>query len=434
VVQKPKQVEMSKRRVIVIGIDGAPYGMIKRLAEGGTMPNVGALIAEGVFKPMASTLPEVSSVAWSSIITGTNPGVHGVFGFTDLAPGGYRTIFPNFSTLRAPPFWERKGAGRSVIINVPMTFPAREIHGALISGFVALDLERATFPPSLVPQLKEMDYRVDVDASRAAESTHYFLTDLDRTLKARVAAYRYLWREIENWQNFVLIFTGADRLSHYLWHAYEDASHPHHGDFVGHFQEIDQVIGEIVDRMREDDIILLLSDHGFELLEHEIQVNVALKRAGYLRFETDHPRSLKELADGTRAFSLDPGRVYLNLKDRFSRGCVSVSDRTSLLDDLTALFDALEVGGKRVIRRIYRKEEIFEGSWLEQAPDLVLLGEQGFNLRAGIKATQLVGKDVRTGKHTHPDAFLIVHGDHAQHAVPDRPTVSDVVGIIDQAR
>lgn len=425
---------MVERRVIIVGIDGAPYRLIKGLAENDIMPNVKTLIESGVFKQMASSIPEISSVAWSSVITGANPGVHGVFGFTDLAPGSYRRIFPNFSMLKATPFWERDGAGKAVVINVPMTFPARALNGIMIAGFVALDLERATYPRALVPKLKEMDYRVDVDASRVAESIGYFLADLDRTLEARVAAYRYLWREIQDWTTFVLVFTGADRLSHYLWRAYEIPSHPRHTDFMEHFHKIDRVIGEIMDRMRQEDIIVLLSDHGFELLEYEVQVNVALKGAGYLHFEQEQPKSLKELAEGTQAFALDPGRIYVNLRDKYPKGCVAQADRNALLTDLEAMFRALKVAGRRVIRQVHRKEEIYGGPYFDQAPDLVLLANEGFNLQASLKAVNLVEKGVRTGKHTQPDAFLVVKGGDVASVVPAQPSVSDVVGIIDQLK
>ena len=204
---------------MIIGLDGMPYGLMDKFAHDGTMSNFGALAREGVFRPMASSIPEVSSVAWSSIITGTDPGEHGIYGFTDIAPGTYRRMFPNFDSLKAKPFWEREGSGRAVIINVPSTFPAREMNGVLIAGFVALDLERATFPRSLVPRLREMDYRVDVDSQKAHESLGFFLRGLDKTLRARSAACRYLWQE-ETWDTFVLVFTGTDRLAHFLWDAY----------------------------------------------------------------------------------------------------------------------------------------------------------------------------------------------------------------------
>ena len=54
-----------------------------------------------------SSIPEISSVAWSSAITGVNPGKHGIFGFTDLAKGSYITTFPNYLALKAPAFWEQ---------------------------------------------------------------------------------------------------------------------------------------------------------------------------------------------------------------------------------------------------------------------------------------------------------------------------------------
>ena len=119
-------------RLVIIGLDGMPYRLIRNLAEKGTMPNMKRLIEEGVFRQMESSIPEVSSVVWSSIITGTNPGVHGIFGFTDLAPGTYRIIFPNFNSLKAKPFWERGRSGSSVIINVPGTYPARPLDGVLL--------------------------------------------------------------------------------------------------------------------------------------------------------------------------------------------------------------------------------------------------------------------------------------------------------------
>jgi len=229
---------------VIIGLDGMPYGLMDRFGRDGTMPNFGRLARDGIFRQMASSIPAVSSVAWSSIITGANPGEHGVFGFTDVAPGTYRLTFPNFNSLKVKPFWERSESRRAVVINVPTTFPAREMNGVLIAGFVALDLERATFPRSLVPSLREMNYRVDVDSQKAHQSMTFFLRDLDDTLRARIAAYRYLWRE-EEWDTFVLVFTGTDRLAHFLWDAYEDGSHRYREPFLNHFQQIDEVIGEI---------------------------------------------------------------------------------------------------------------------------------------------------------------------------------------------
>jgi predicted AlkP superfamily phosphohydrolase/phosphomutase len=419
---------MSSPRTILIGLDGMPFRLICDLAGDGTMPHTKALIEQGVFRTMASSIPEISSVAWSSIITGTNPAEHGIFGFTDLAVGSYRTVYPNLASLKCSPFWEQAALGRCVILNVPSTYPARELDGVLVAGFVALNLEKATFPPALVLKLKELDYRIDVDFGRASQSIPYFLNDLDKTLEARIATYRYLWSS-ENWDTFMLVFTGTDRLAHFLWDAYEQETHEHHAAFLEHLSRVDAVIGEIADRLGALDRLILLSDHGFERLDKELYVNYELRQRGLLAFQEGAPARLTNLSEQTKAFALDPGRIYLHMQGKYPRGSVSPQDRAYVLEDIEALYGSLEVEGQPAIQRIYRKEEIYAGPLLDRAPDLVLLANAGYNLRATIDPRQLWDTGIRTGKHS-TDAFLLVAGNLAPEAIPSEPTVEDVVGIM----
>ena len=416
-------------RIVIIGLDGMPYGLIKDLAENGTMPNMKALIEEGAFRQMASSIPEISSVAWSSIITGKNPGEHGIFGFTDLMPNSYSMYFPGFRNLCTKPFWERENSPRSVIINVPSTYPAREFNGVLISGFVALDLKKATYPSSLVPKLKEMGYKMDVDSQKGHKSIDLFLHDLQATLDARIAAYRYLWKQ-EEWQNFMLVFTGTDRLAHFLWEAYEDKSHEYHSVFLDHLHQVDAAIGEIVDSLSEDESMLLLSDHGFESLDREVYTNAILKKAGLLLFE-DNSTNLRDIDQNAKAFALDPARIYIHTKDRYPRGNVTRTERESIINDIVNLFAEIKIDGREVIRAIYRKEEIFSGPLMDQAPDLVLVADKGFNMKANTKVDALYGNGPFTGKHSQPDAFLLIKA-NKDVDIPVHPHVSDVVGILDQ--
>jgi predicted AlkP superfamily phosphohydrolase/phosphomutase len=421
------------KRTVMIGLDGMPFGLIRDLAANGTMANTAQLIEDGSFRCMESSIPDISSVAWSSIITGTNPAEHGIFGFTDVAQGTYRLIYPSFDSLKALPFWERKGSGNSVILNVPSTFPARPLSGTMVSGFVALDLERATYPRSFVPFLVDADYRVDVDSRRAQQSVDLFLRELDRTLRARITVYRHLW-EREDWNTFVLVFTGTDRLAHFLWDAYEDDQHRYHAAFLNHLYQIDQVIGEIARRTTDLDALVLLSDHGFEALHTDIYLNCFLRQQGFLKVKRDPPRGTQDIEEGTTVFALDPGRMYVNVEGRYPRGSVHPSDRPRVLKDLRAALGTLEVGGERVVRQLHYREEIYEGPWLQRAPDLVMLAEAGFNLRGSMRAQQLTGRGMFTGKHSQHDAFLLVRGELAQEVMPCHPKVSDVVSIIDGLR
>jgi predicted AlkP superfamily phosphohydrolase/phosphomutase len=423
---------MVKKRVIVIGIDGVPYTFLQDLSQNGTMPNFKKLADEGIFTQMDSSIPEISSVAWSSIITGVNPGIHGIFGFTDLAPDSYRMTFPNYSSLQVPAFWEQNADKRSVIINVPSTFPARELNGVLISGFVALDLKRSTYPPSLLPQLNELDYRVDVDVEKINQSTSFFLKDLDNTLKARIAAYRYLW-ENEDWDYFMLVFTGTDRLMHFLWNAYENNEHEHHSAFLDHYHQIDEAIGEIAEKANDNDTMILLSDHGFERLNNDVYVNYVLKNEGILKYESDQPSGMKDIDGTSRAFALDPGRIYIHLKDRFPKGCVEKSEREKIIQELEHIYSELEYNGQKIIRRCYRKEEIYSGPLMSQAPDLVLVGNSGFNLKGSLNPTSLCEKSIFTGMHNQHDAFLLVRGGSDKIMPAKKPCVTDIVEIINRS-
>jgi predicted AlkP superfamily phosphohydrolase/phosphomutase len=419
-------------KTVIIGLDGVPFEMLKNFAETGVMPNTAELIPQGIFKKMLSSIPEVSSVAWSSMITGENPGRHGIFGFMDLFSDSYKIRFPNFNDLKAPPFWNL-WEGKSVIINVPSTYPVRETNGVLISGFVSIDFEKSVYPKSLIPPLKDLGYRLDVDSQKAHSSMDLFLADLDKTLDARIEAYRYLW-ETQNWQTFMLVFTGTDRLMHFLWDAYEDKDHKYHNLFLEHFRKIDQAIGEINTRITDNDLLIMHSDHGFERLEKDIYISYLLTQNGFLRFKQDQDIVLNNICYGTKAFVLDPARIYLNLKGKYPCGTVEPAEADELLSQLENLFRSLEIDGRTVIRDIYRKEQLYSGPYLENAPDLVLVGSEGFNLKANVKTERLADKAIFTGKHTQDSAFLIVKNLSDKSIVPDIPVVSDIKGMVEKSK
>jgi predicted AlkP superfamily phosphohydrolase/phosphomutase len=86
--------------LFLLGIDGLPRWMWQQLADSDVMPHSAKLLRTGTLVPMKSALPEVSSAAWASIVTGCNSGGHNVFGFTDLMDGSYTLGFTSSRTLR----------------------------------------------------------------------------------------------------------------------------------------------------------------------------------------------------------------------------------------------------------------------------------------------------------------------------------------------
>jgi len=419
----------AKKRIVIIGLDGVPFRLIEDLSSNGTMPETKKLIDKGIFKQMESSIPEISSVAWSSIITGKNPGEHGIFGYTDIPLNTYRLSFPNFNNLKAEPFWRTDSNRKSIILNVPSTFPVKPLNGIHISGFISLDLERSVYPNSLIPTLNEMNYQIDVDASKAHKSTDMFLNDLDKTLKARIAAIRHLWDK-EDWDTFMIVFTGTDRLSHFLWNAYEDKNHKYHSDFLSHFSQIDEIIGEIAEKLLKDDMLLLLSDHGFERLDKEVNISFVLEDNSFLKFGSDSRRNIANIDTRSKAFALESSRIYIHQEAKYPRGSVKKEDYQSIIEDLTLIYSNLEFNGDKVIKQILNKEDIYTGPLIDQAPDLVLIANMGFNLKASLKSKELFEDSFFTGKHTQNDAFLLINKYTRQELKSDTLSVSDILGII----
>ncbi|MFQ6078887.1 MAG: alkaline phosphatase family protein, partial [Thermodesulfobacteriota bacterium] len=304
-----------------------------------------------------------------------------------------------------------------------------EINGVLISGFVALDLEKAVYPPSHLQKLRDLNYRIDIDAEKGHKSKLLLFKELFTTLEARIKAYKYFWGTVD-WDVFMLVFTGSDRLEHFLWSAYEDKTHEHHLQFLEFFKRIDGAIGEINDRLGEGDSLVILSDHGMEGIRTDVNVNTNLVQEGFLLLEDSPNKKYNCVKEGTKAFALDPGRIYLNKKGKYPRGCVQENEERKVIAELIDSFTQLTWDGERVIKNIYRKEEIYRGNFLEQAPDLVLMPNSGFNLKAGLFKKELFEEDPLTGKHTQEDAFLLIKG--GEEIIPKNPSVEDVVPILDR--
>ncbi|MBN1917615.1 MAG: alkaline phosphatase family protein [Verrucomicrobia bacterium] len=425
------------RKVIMLGLDGTPYSLIKDLAERGVMPATAALVgdehfaAAGRLMQMDSSIPEISSVAWTSTMTGRNPAKHGIFGFTDLKPGTYDLVFPNFANVQTNVLWDVLGAAgkRSVIVNQPSTYPARKLSGVLIAGFVAIDLKKAVYPPELVPRLEAMGYRIDVDAARTRDDMDAFIEDLFATLRVRERAILELFDE-GGWDFFMGVVTGTDRLHHFLWDAYENEAHPRHEVFLDYYRAVDGLIGKITDRIEAGAPLVMMSDHGFTRIKKEVFLNRWLCENGYLDFAADPPESLSQIADGSRAFCLDPSRIYINVKGHYPKGCVEPADVPALLDELAAKLAALAdpETGEPMIRNVYRRDEVFSGPLLRQAPCLVLVSNWGWDLKGSVKRHVLAEKGTLTGMHTQDDAFLYIRG--AEVTATAKPTVRDVMPTI----
>jgi predicted AlkP superfamily phosphohydrolase/phosphomutase len=406
--------EKTRKRAVVVGLDGVPYSLLRDLKSKGRIPNMSSLFDSGYFDRMSVSIPEISSVSWSSFMTGTQAGEHGIFGFIDFEPGTYKMYFPNFKALRAPAIWDELGGEgkRSIVINMPATYPAREINGVLISGFVAVDINKAVYPISLIPKIKEMGYRIDLDTTKAREDHEFLFRDLDETLDRRRKAVDFLWQN-EDWDLFIVVVTGTDRLMHFLWDAYEDASHVRHRAFMDYFGKVDRFVGRLYERFlnlkgsRENqNQFLMLSDHGFTKINTDVYLNTWLSENGYLKLLGEKPKSIMEIGPGTKAFALDPSRVHINLKEKYPNGAVYRADYERVREEIKKGLEELSHNGNLIAKVVYLKEELYKGPYMDQAPDLVILSHHGYDLKGRVNSSRVFERTSLTGMHTQDDAFF----------------------------
>jgi predicted AlkP superfamily phosphohydrolase/phosphomutase len=408
-------------KVMVVGLDGVPYTLLKKLIADGVTPNMGKIFGGGNFVQMQVVYPEISAVSWPSFMTGKDPGGHGIFGFTDLLPDSYDIFFPQFPDLKAPTIWDRLGekGKRSIIINQPSTYPAKKIEGVLISGFVAVDIFKSVQPTKYLGALKRANYEVDIDTARARKNADFLFSQLDRTLKARKAAFDIL-REKEEWDFLELVITGTDRMQHYQMHAVMDESQENHQRTLDYYSKVDDLVGHAFECYcrasgtdgagTDGEDFIMLSDHGFTLIEREVYLMSWLEENGYLSFEGEG-RTLGDISADSKAFSLDPGRIFIHRQGKYPKGCVGDDEAKELIKEIRGKLLELRFEGKPVIRDAFSPEQVYSGPHVKQAADLIVWGHDGFDLKSSTAGEGIFRQTDLTGMHTQHDAFLYTTGE-----------------------
>ena len=424
-------------RAVVIGLDGTPHSLLTRLIEEGRMPVFGRLLKRGSLVPMQSVLPTVSSVAWSSIVTGCNPGKHNIFGFVDRVPMTHEMFIPGSRNMLAKTWVDlfSESGKRVFSMGVPGTYPPKPVNGVVVSGFLAPNLRKATYPPQVASELEQLGYIIDIDAWQAREDTDGFLDEVFQALDRRFEAILRFYAR-ERWDLFVAHVMDTDRLHHFLWGQMEEGSEAYEPWFYRFYQRVDSAIGDLLDLVDEDVLLIILSDHGFCRLKKEVHLNVWLKEAGLLALTGPEPKQLLDLAPETRCYSLLPGRIYVRLRGRERGGCVDPGAdyealRRHVASGLEGIVDPET--GERVIDRVYTREELYKGDAFEFAPDLVAQPARGYDLKGGFEKDVLLGKGPVTGTHTLDDAMLYVNRpgmvDQDACLVDVLPTVFHTLGL-----
>lgn len=386
-------------KVVVIGLDGASHEYMQQCMEERDVPNIEAVASDGSFSRMDAPLPPLTPVAMSSFLTGQDPGGHGIYGFEKRKPLEYDTSMVNGQYLSGilPDATE----GKSVLINVPMTYPAPQIDGVVVSGFPGSNAGRYAYPPPVKSRLEDMNYTVTTagtfDTTEELEEGVF-----DAFEQRRGLALDFMDRY--EWNLFMVMFTGDARILHF------ESPEGCDGAIGDYYEEVDAFLGQVRERTPDNTTVVLMSNHGFAPLDKKLYLYTFLKDQGYLEPKTvpyykhmlqDFLGDVAEFLglgsggeiagrasgfssaymdeidwSGTEAYTgaFYNGQIFINLEGREPHGTVPQDRyeevRSDIIEDLKALRDPET--GERVVENVYTKEELYDGEKMDELPDIIV--------------------------------------------------------------
>ncbi len=326
---------------------------------------------------------------------------------------------------------------QSVVMGVPITYPPTPLHGLMVTGMLTpRGAPDYTYPAELKNEIAQNvgEYIVYSDEVYSKGRGEIFLNALHYSIQQRAKTAQYLLQKYP-WDLGILVFPETDTVCHGLWWAYDATHHEHASVATIHqaplqngireiYQDIDARIGELVAALPDDTTIVVMSDHGHGPLRNFLYVNNFLKQRGYLKIKNAPASQLKNLAfragltprtvygmllnlglgklrrtldkrrggrgmlkrfflslndvdwANTRAYSVGYiGEVHLNLKGREPRGVVEPGAAyETLRDELIRELRAMRLpDGSPLVEQIWKKEEIYSGAHVFDAPDILFL-------------------------------------------------------------
>ena len=152
-------------RVVVVGVDGATFDIIKPWSSAGFLPNIKKLLEDGTHGFLNSTIPPITGPAWVSFQTGKNPGKHGIFDWLKRDNNSYALKPINAGDIKHKTIWEIIGeqGKKACVINVPVTFPPKKVNGSIVSGMLTPSKNSEyTYPTNLKSEINKVldDYEI----------------------------------------------------------------------------------------------------------------------------------------------------------------------------------------------------------------------------------------------------------------------------------
>jgi predicted AlkP superfamily phosphohydrolase/phosphomutase len=383
-----------ERKVFVIGLDcGAPQLVFDLWRD--QLPNLTRLAQNGLYGDLMSCIPCITVPAWSSMLASKDPGTLGFYGFRNRADHSYEKMtIATGAAVKEKRVWDylSEAGKRSVVVGVPQTYPVRPLNGWLVSCFLTPSTTNPktqwTYPLELRDEVRQVlggeTYDVDVPQFRTDDKDFLLKQVYDMTGK-QFKVLNYLLRE-KPWDFFMFVEMGIDRMHHGFW-KYFDREHPKYEpgnpyvhairDYTVH---VDTLVGQLLDQLDDDTVVLVVSDHGAKKMDGGICINEWLRREGYLVLK-EEPRGEglipfeKVEVDWSKTKAWGSGgyyaRVFMNVQGREPQGIIPPSEYEREREELAARLAAIpDPDGKPIGTVSFKPQEVYRAV-RNVAPDLI---------------------------------------------------------------
>jgi predicted AlkP superfamily phosphohydrolase/phosphomutase len=416
--------ETNQRKLVLIALDGATFDLIDPWIDQGLLPTFKDIKNEGCSGELKSVLPPLTYPAWATVITGTNPGSHGIFDFMKRRPNSFDMLPVNSTSRSGKSLWKilNERGHKTGVVNIPNNYPFDELDGFVLPWMDASGFGHLTYPPELQKELRDNvgDYVVTVMEADKISSKENLAKNVLYMLKNRMATLEYLLRNKE-WDFFAGMFSATDIAQHYFWDKLETTDLDENL-ILAVYKSIDGFLRNLIRNICPQVPVIIISDHGFGPLRRFINLNAWLQDNGYLTFRKSGLLSrciktifdlskqhlshqlkgylkrifpeLRNKAEGrllksyiqwdkTLAYSLGAyGSIYLNLAEREPEGIIESEDDYNrlvqeIIDQLHQLRDPLTKDC--VVKNAYRGDQVFSGENTPSAPDILIEWNDGYH-------------------------------------------------------
>ena len=347
---------MNDRKVLVVGLDCAPPEIVFDRRD--ELPVLKSLMERGLSGKLRSSDPPITIPAWMVMATGLDPGRLGLYGFRHRKGYSYDEMWiANSRAVREKKLWDYIGeaGGRSTLVSVPPSYPPYPVAGHLISCFITPPGpgKETTFPPGLKGEIEERFGPYIFDVVFRTEDRDQILAEIYRMTDKRFEIMDWLIRD-KPWDLFMFVEIGVDRVHHAFWkymdhehHLYEPGN-KYENVILDYYKHLDGKVGELLRRVDEDTVVLVVSDHGAKRMKGAFCVNEWLIEQGDLVIK-ERPQKVVSVDDlaidwsKTKAWAWGGyyARVFLNVEGREPRGTIKPEDYEKEREDLTRRLRAL---------------------------------------------------------------------------------------------